>query len=144
MKSLIRCLQVGHACCVHNYPENYTCQHQEEIQSLYFGQTQVSIYVTVLHRHSMKDIDGVDSSGDQPKIMTEHLFVISPDLKHDHHSVHHCRELIAQYLNKIKYPVKVMHEWTDGCSTQYQSRHCMGNVSYSLADFGYPTTRNYF
>ena len=37
-----------------------------------------------------------------------------------------------------------MHEWTDGCSAQYKSRHCMGDVSYSVADFGYPTIWNYF
>ena len=40
--------------------------------------------------------------------------------------------------------VEVMHEWTDGCSAQYKSRHCMGDVSFSNADFGYRTIRNYF
>ena len=32
-----------------------------------------------------------------------------------------------------------MHEWRDGCSAHYKSRHCMGDVSYSVSDFGYPT-----
>jgi len=92
----------------------------------------------------MADVDGEDSTPDSPKIVTEHLFVISPDLKHDHHSVHHCRTLVAKYLTEIRYPVKMMHEWTDGCSTQYKSRHCMGDTSHSVADFGFPTIRNYF
>lgn len=142
LKGLIKCLPVGHVCCVHDYSENYTCQHQDQIQSLYYGQTQASIHVTVLHRHSLAEIDGEDGSADKPNVVTEHLFVISPDLKHDHHSVHHCRSLVAQYLAEIKYPVAFMHEWTDGCSAQYKSRHCMGDVSYSVA--GYPTIRNYF
>lgn len=92
----------------------------------------------------MADVDGEDSTPDSPKIVTEHLFVISPDLKHDHHFVHHCRTLVAKYLIEIRYPVKMMHEWTDGGSTQYKSRHCMGDTSHSVADFGYPTIRNYF
>ena len=140
MKTLIENLPPGHVCCVHDYSENYTCQHQDQIQSLYFGQTQASIHVTVLHRHPVNETVNDDSQGK----VTEHLFVISPDLKHDHHSVHHCRTLVAQYLKSIDYKVKVMHEWTDGCSAQYESRHCMGDVSFSETDFGFPTIRNYF
>ena len=40
--------------------------------------------------------------------------------------------------------MKTMHEWTDGCSTQYKSRHCMGDVAQSFSDFGYITIQNYF
>lgn len=144
LKSIVQCLPYGHVCCVHDYSENYTCQHQDQLQSLYYGQTQASIHVTILHRHSLAEVDGEESTPTEPKIVTEHLFVISPDLKHDHHSVHHCRQLVAKYLNEIRYPVTMMHEWTDGCSVQYKSRHCMGDVSYTVADFSYPTIRNYF
>ena len=42
------------------------------------------------------------------------------------------------------YNVKIMHEWTDGCSAQYKSRHCMEDVAQSSSDFGYITVRNYF
>jgi hypothetical protein len=38
----------------------------------------------------------------------------------------------------------MMHEWTDGCSAQYKSRHCMGDIAQSSSDFGYVTIRNYF
>ena len=37
-----------------------------------------------------------------------------------------------------------MHEWTDGCSAQYKSRHCMGDITYSEEDFGFQTIRNYY
>lgn len=88
-------------CSVHDYSENYTGQHQDQIQSCYYGQTQVSIHVTMLHRHSFKDVDGTDSSVENPNIVTEHIFVISPDLKHDHHSVHECRLFVNLYLKGI-------------------------------------------
>ena len=88
LKSIVQCLPVGDVCCIHDYSENYTCQHQDQLQSLYYGQTQASIHVTVLHRHSLAEVDGEESTLDSPKIVTEHLFVISPDLKHDHIAVH--------------------------------------------------------
>ena len=96
------------------------------MQSQYYSQTQASIHVTVLHRHAIKDLDGVDSTLEEPVIVTEHIFVISPDTKHDHDSVHQVRKLVADYLEDIKYDVEVMHECTDGCSAQQKSRHCMG------------------
>ena len=144
LQSLLDNLPLGHICCIHDYFENYTCQHQDQIQSLYYGQTQASIHVTVLHRHALLYLDGEESSENDPRIVTEHLFTISPDLRHDNHSVQGCRTNVVNYVNDIGYEVQVMHEWTDGCSAQYKSRHCMGDVSFSLLDFGVPTVRNYF
>ena len=37
-----------------------------------------------------------------------------------------------------------LHEFTDGCAAHYKSRHCVGDPSCSLADFGYDTQRSYF
>ena len=117
---------------------------QNEIQSLYYDQVQASIHVRILRRHVLKEIDGVESTKEQPIVLSEHIFVISPDLKHDNHSVHQVRVLIDGYLKKIGYPLQVMHEWTDGCAAQGKSRHCMGDVAHSSNDFGYLTIRNYF
>lgn len=38
----------------------------------------------------------------------------------------------------------MIHEFTDGCAAQYKSQHCIGDLSCSLADFGFSTQRNYF
>ena len=38
----------------------------------------------------------------------------------------------------------VMQEWTDGCVAQYKSCNCMDDLSFSVADFGFLTVRNYF
>ena len=144
MKKCIEHLPENHVCCIHDYSENYSCTSQDQLQSQYFSQTQASIHVTILHRHALETVDGVESTMEDPLIITEHIFVISPDTKHDHHSVHEVRELVAGYLEEIDYDVEAMHEWTDGCSAQYKSRHCMGDVSFSASDFGYKTIQNYF
>ena len=44
---------------------------------------------------------------------------------------------------KLKAKVDQMHEFTDGCAVQYNSRHCVGDLSCSLADFGFIIQRNY-
>lgn len=63
-------------------------------------------------RHSLKDMDGTESTVENPYIVTEHIYVISPDLKQDHHSVHEyeCHLLVDQYLKGINYPVEFMYE----------------------------------
>ena len=144
LQNLLENLPLGHVCCVHDYTENCYCQHQDQIQSLYYGQTQASIHVTILHRRTLSEIDGEESSEDDPCIVTEHLYVIWPDLWHDHHSVQGCRNNVVNYLKEMGYNVEFMHEWMDSCLVQYKSHHCTGHVSFSLLDFGFPTVTNYF
>ena len=120
MKDWLHDLPLENASRIHDYSENYSCTSQDQLQSQYFSQCQASIHITILHRHALEDVDGVESIIEDPIIIPEHIFVISPETKHDHHSVHQVRQLVAGYLKEIKY-VEVMHEWTDGCSAQYKS-----------------------
>ncbi|CAG2205789.1 unnamed protein product [Mytilus edulis] len=144
MKSLVENLPIGHCVTVHDFSESYKCNEQNEIQSSYFQKLQVSLHVTILHRHSVLEYDGKDSTAEEPNIVTEQFFVISPDQKHDHHYTHCVQNLVSEYLKSINCEISVMHEFTDGCSSQYKSRHCMGDVSYSCSDFGYAKIlRNY-
>ena len=144
MKDLIAHLLLEDVCCVHDYSKNYSCTSQEQLQSHYYSQSQTSIHATILHRRALKGQDGVESTIEDPVIITKNIFVISPDTKHDHHSVQQVRELVARYHKEIKCDVEAVHEWTDGCSAQYKSRHCMGDVLFSKADFGCRTIHNYF
>ena len=71
--------------------------------------------------------------------------VISDDQKHDHNFVHAVQGKVRDYLTDIGYDARVMHEWTDGCSSQYKSRHCIGDIAYAQQDHGYvQLTRNFF
>lgn len=55
------------------------------------------------------------------------------------------QELIHGYLqNDLGYQVEKLHQFTDGFAAQYKSRHCVSDLSCSLADFGYHTQRSYF
>ncbi|VDI13282.1 Hypothetical predicted protein [Mytilus galloprovincialis] len=70
-QNLVRNLPEKQCVCVHDFSENYRCSELTEIQSAYFQKTEVSVHVTILHRHALLEYDGVDSSEDFPEIITE-------------------------------------------------------------------------
>jgi len=128
-RNITQNLPMNHAVCVHDYSENYRCTDLTEIQSSYFQRTEISIHVTILHRHAVLEVDGVDSTINAPVVINEQFFVISPDLDHDRHFTNIVQTKISDYLKSISADIQVMHEFTDGCSAQYKSRNCMGDVS---------------
>lgn len=145
LDNLLENLPLGHVVCVHDYSEGYACRQQDETQSEYFDVAKVSLHVTILHRHATEAKDGVTSTEEEPHLIKEHLFVISDDPVQDQDSVHKVQNLIHSYLaNDVGCNIIKMHEFTDGCAAQYKSRHCIGDLSCSLADFGFHVVRNYF
>ena len=112
MKRTINNLLPGHVCCVHDYSENNSCRYQDKIQTLYSAQSQASIHATILHRHELQEESRQRIINTQETV-TEHLFVISLDLKHDHDSVHEYRKIVVDYLQEIEHSETVMHEWPD-------------------------------
>ncbi|XP_048578932.1 uncharacterized protein LOC125560703 [Nematostella vectensis] len=145
LDNLLEHLPLGHVVCIHDYSEGYACRQQDEIQSEFFDVTKASLHVTILHRHAVESKDGITSTEAEPHLIKEHLFVVSDDPTQDHDSVHKAQELIHDYLvNDVGYSIELLHEFTDGCAAQYKSRHCIGDLSCSLADFGYPIQRSFF
>ena len=70
-KNLIHSLPFGHTVCLHDYSENYRCSDRTEIQSSYFQKTEISIHVTILHRHAILELDDEDSTPESPVIVSE-------------------------------------------------------------------------
>ena len=98
-----------------------------------------------MYRHAVESVDGRESTEDEPVIIKEHIFIISDDVTQDYDSVHKAQELIDKYLkDEIKEPVVKVNKFTHGCAAQYKSRHCVGDLSCCLADFGYQINRNNF
>lgn len=145
LDSLLEHLPLDHAVAIHDYSEGYTCRSQDETQSEYFDVSKVSLHVTILYRHATERNDGVESTKENPEVVKEHIFVISDDVIQDNSSVHKVQELLNTYFTKeLGQELAVMHEFTDGCAAQYKSRHCLGDLSCCVADFGYKIQRNYF
>jgi hypothetical protein len=64
----------NHCVVIHDYSENYGCKEKFELQQAYFQRTEVSIHVSVIYRHAILEVDGVESLPDIPFIVTEHFF----------------------------------------------------------------------
>ena len=97
---------------------------KDEIQSQYFDVNKASIHVTILYKHSGAEVDGIESTEEEPAICKEHLFVISVDVTQDHDSVLHIQKLISKHLEESNCTIKKIHEFTDGWAGQHKRRHC--------------------
>lgn len=145
MDNLIEHLPLNEVVCVHDYSEGYSCRQQDKLQSEHFDVAKVSLHITILYCHAVEFVDGKTSTVDDPQIIKEHLFVISDDEVQDYHSVHKAQELVKSYLKEqLQMKINRLHEFADGCAAQYKSRHCIGDLSCCLFDYGYQIQRSYF
>ncbi|CAG2208510.1 unnamed protein product [Mytilus edulis] len=145
LKHLVTNLPQNHVISVHDYSENYKCKERDELQSSYFQKTEASLHVSLLYRHAILEVDGVESTSEDPYIVTENFFVISEDEKHDQYFTFQVQKYISEYLSSISCHVHTMHEFCDGCSCQYKSRHCLGHLRKTLDELGYVNfIRNFF
>ena len=87
LDNLLNNLPADHVVCVHDYSKGYTCRQQDEIQSEYFDIAKVSLHVTILHCHAVKEVDAVATTKEYPHLVREHIFVMSNDPVQDYDSV---------------------------------------------------------
>jgi hypothetical protein len=85
LKNRVDNFPIDHAVCIHGFSGDYRCSDRTEIQSCYFQKTEVNIHVSIRYRHAILEYDQVDSSTEEPIIICEHFFLISPDSYHDRH-----------------------------------------------------------
>jgi hypothetical protein len=73
---------------------------------------------------------------DNAVIIKEDFFVISADDKRDQHFTHYVQKKVSEYLLRINYNPKVMHEFNDGCADV---------LATTVSELGYESVlRNFF
>lgn len=117
---------------VADFSENLQIQFSEETIASHVKSSGVSLLVAAIYRHANH------STVNEPKILFENYNFFSDSSRHDHHFVHHCTSLIMNHLNGPGHEkdIQKLHRYTDGCSSQFRSRHCLRDLSYSMNDFG--------
>ena len=83
LSALKSSLPMNHCLVIHDFSKNYRCIEKQELQSTYFGKTEVSLHVSVIYRHAVLEYDHIDES----TVVTELFYSISPDTTHDHYFV---------------------------------------------------------
>lgn len=101
---------INDAVCVHDYYENYRCSDLTVIQFSYFQLTEISIHVTILHRHAVLEVYGVDSTMNAPVVINEVFSSSARILHHDRHFTNTVQGRISDYLQSISADIQVMHE----------------------------------
>lgn len=140
-RNIVSNLPTESAVVVHDFSENYRCSERTELQSSYFQRSEVSIHVSIIHRHAVLEYDFIPES----ETVTEQFFVISDDLQHDRFYVTEVQKQISAYLQSIPIKIENMVEFTDGCSCQYKSRNCMGDISTACGTLNYSKiSRNFY
>lgn len=89
-RSALDTFPIGTSISVVDFLENYILAAQTEIQSEYYFSDQVTIFVHIVYRHAVEEVDGVSSTLDHCVVIKETLFYFSDDTQHDTHFVQHC------------------------------------------------------
>jgi hypothetical protein len=99
-----------------DFAENYSFMIQDEIQSMHWHSTQVTILVHItLRRVFLDDADEGDG-----EIVKESHFYISDDKEHDTLFVQHCLMLHWQRLQNSGFVPKEHWVFSDGCAAQFK------------------------
>jgi len=99
-----------------DFAENYTCQHQDEVQAAHWSQQQVTLFTVAIWT---KDSD------DNTKC-SSHV-IVSDDLDHDKKSVTVFMDIVVNNFVKKNFPqVKVVDIFSDGPTSQFKNRYMAG------------------
>src|SRR5271156_825201 len=114
------CFPPGCILSVVDFAENYTFSSQKELQSQYYHSDQVAIFFHVTYRHAQFDLDEVESTNPNERIIIKEVhFYISDDKVHDRSYVAHC---FAMYFEDIaNRGIKASQHliWSDGCAGKF-------------------------
>ena len=119
----------GDVIMVHDFPQNYLCTHQNEVQGLHWHHKQVTVMPTVAHYLCT-----------QCKGMVTHEIVhISDDLKHDAHLVKTFTTWYEQILEDTGIVIHKFIEFTDQAPSQYKNK----TAFQYLKDRKFPVVKNF-
>ena len=132
MTECLNGLQHGEVMAVMDFAENYGCRYQNEVQSAYFDQVQVTLHPIMAYYMAPQN--------DGTFMKVKHAIVgITADVKHDVSAVMHFEEEALKLISKHTDVAKIF-QWTDGCAAQYKGRSSFASISLRQI----PIQRNFF
>ena len=129
-KQARRNILIGDVITVHDFAQNYLCQHQKEVQGLHWRHEQVTVMPTVVHYKCAKC----------HQLTTHEIVHVSEDLKHDAHLVKAFTARTLSVLRKNKVEICKIIEFTDQAPSQYKNKTAFNH----LTNYNIPIQRNYF
>lgn len=112
-----------------DYSQNYTAKSQDEIQSAYFAQRQISLFTAYAY---------VGKSSTFPYI------IVSDDIAHSKHQVFSYLGMIIKDLRKNQPNLKLVRAMSDGCAQQFKNKFTLLNLVHAKEDFGVEMEWHFF
>ena len=132
VKNCISNLPDNQVVMVMDYNENCSCRYQNEVQSAFWDQIQVTIQPVMVYYWSKVD---------EERVLVKHSIIcISNDTKHDADAVHVFEARVHDVLQRANIIPRQIHQFTDGCAAQYKGCKAFSDISHSRV----PITQNYF
>ena len=109
------------AVMIEDYSENYQCRFQNEVQSAFFDQTQVTLFPIMIYYKC--SIEG-------SSVLVKHSIIgISDDPKHDSDAVKCFEETALKVLQDQGHKFQMIRQFTDGCAAQFKGRKAFADIS---------------
>ena len=121
---------VGNVIFVHDFVQNYLCQHQNECQGLHWRHKQVTIMPTVVYYRCSKC----------NQLVTHEIVNITDDMKHDAHIVKMFTERSINVLKQNNTNIHKTIKFTDQAPSQYKNKTAFN----CLANCDIPIPKTYF
>ena len=128
----ITSLDDNDAALVMDYAENYSCSFKDESQNAFFDKNQVTVHPMMLYYKTQ--------GKDEQQVLVKHAVIgITDDDIKDAAGVRHFENEAIKIVQK-QINLKKLHEWTDGCPSQYKGKQAFHDISI----WDQNVTRNFF
>ena len=121
---------VGDVIFVHDFAQNYLCQHQNECQGLHWRHKQLTIMPTIVHYRCTKC----------NQLVTYEIVHITDDMKHNAHMVKIFTERSISILKQNNINIHKIIKFMDQSTSQYKNKTAFNY----LANCDIPIQKNYF
>ena len=103
-----------------DFAEDYRCRSQNEIQSVYWSPTQVTIYPVVMYYKNRREKENSHQS----------FVFVSSESHHDATFIYILINKVISLLKEIVPNLEMIHYWTDSPTSQYRNKTIFKVISY--------------
>ncbi|KAL3880396.1 hypothetical protein ACJMK2_032640 [Sinanodonta woodiana] len=107
--------------------QNYTCGFEEDIQSAYFDNNDVTLHPVVIYT---KDKEDEVYNTIQYKIKHKSQVVVSDELSHTSSTVFAIMKHVVKKVKAVLQNVEMVHYMTDSPTSQYRNKHIFSIVAH--------------
>ncbi len=134
-RKCIKTLTLDEACLCMDFAESYTCRFQGEVQSAFFDQNQVVLHPMMAYYKQTTD-DG--------SLLVKHAIIgVTDDSHKDAFGVKAFEDAAVELIQRdMGRPPTHLHEFTDGCASQYEGKSAFYDISVSPSTVY--VTRNFY